>query len=83
MAFAPAVSIEYWQDLAERHTQVLTEQRSLDAPLACLISNNIETAIDMMNEREEYQDAKVVQAMKMTGIFKSILDKIRSKDGCN
>ena len=55
----------------------------MDAPLACLISNNIETAIDMMNEREEYQDAKVVQAMKMTGIFKSILDKIRSKDGCN
>ena len=23
MAFAPAVSIEYWQELAERHAQIL------------------------------------------------------------
>jgi len=36
-----------------------------------------------MNIREEYQDAKVVKAMQMTGVFKSILEKIRSKDGCN
>jgi len=33
----------------------------------------------MLKEREEYQDAKVVKAMQMTGIFKNVLDKIRSK----
>ena len=83
MAFAPAVSIEYWQDLAERHTQVLTEQRSLDAPLAALISNNCDQAIEHMKEREEFQDAKVVKAMQMTGIFKNVLSKTRSKEGEN
>ena len=62
---------------------MLTEQRSLDAPLASLVSNNIDQAIEQMNIREEYQDAKVVKAMQMTGVFKSILEKIRSKDGCN
>ena len=36
-----------------------------------------------MNEREEYQDAKVVKAMQMTGIFKKVLSKIRSKEGMN
>ena len=36
-----------------------------------------------MNEREEYQDAKVVKAMQMTGIFKNVLEKTRSKDGSN
>ena len=83
MAFAPAVSIEYWQDLADRHSQVLNEQRSLEAPLAALVSNNIEQAIEHMNEREEYQDAKVVKAMQMTGIFKNVLEKTRSKENSN
>ena len=36
-----------------------------------------------MNEREEFQDAKVVKAMQMTGIFKSVLAKTRSKEGEN
>ena len=36
-----------------------------------------------MNEREEYQDAKVVKTIQMTGIFKNVLDKIRSKDQAN
>jgi len=36
-----------------------------------------------MNEREEFQDAKVVKAMQMTGIFKNVLEKIRSKEGEN
>lgn len=69
--------------MADRHSQVLNEQRSLEAPLAALVSNNIEQAIEHMNEREEYQDAKVVKAMQMTGIFKNVLEKTRSKDGSN
>jgi len=36
-----------------------------------------------MNEREEFQDAKVVKAMQMTGIFKSVLERTRSKEGEN
>ena len=83
MAFAPSVSIEYWQELAERHTQILIEQRSLEAPLAAIISNECGKAVDMLKEREEYQDAKVVKAMQMTGVFKNVLDKIRSKPGMN
>lgn len=83
MAFAPSVSIEYWQDLAVRHTQVLNEQRSLDAPLAALVSNDCEKAIEHMKEREEFQDAKVVKAMRLTGIFKNVLEKTRSKEGAN
>ena len=83
MTFAPSVSIEYWQELAERHTKILTEQRSLDAPLAAIISNECDQAVDQLKEREEYQDAKVVKAMQMTGIFRNVLDKTRSKEGMN
>ena len=36
----------------------------------------------LMN-REEFQDAKVVKAMQMTGIFKNVLEKTRSKEGEN
>jgi len=34
MAFAPAVSIEYWQELAERKANLLQEEGSADAPYA-------------------------------------------------
>ena len=63
MAFAPSVSIEYWQDLAERYADVMNESRSLEAPAAALICNNCDLAVQIMNDREEYQDAKVVKAM--------------------
>ena len=36
-----------------------------------------------MHEREELQDAKVVKAMQMAGIFKNVLDKTKSKEGMN
>ena len=55
----------------------------MEAPLAALVSNNVEQAIEHMREREEYQDAKVVKAMQMTGIFRNVLEKIRSKEGMN
>jgi len=55
----------------------------MEAPLAALVSNNIDQAIEHMNEREEFQDSKVVKAMQMTGIFKNVLEKTRSKDGSN
>ena len=55
----------------------------MEAPLAALVSNNVDQAIEHMKEREEYQDAKVVKAMQMTGIFRNVLDKIRSKEGMN
>ena len=51
--------------------------------MAALVSNNIDQAIEHMNEREEYQDAKVVVAMRLTGIFKSVLEKTRSKENMN
>ena len=62
---------------------MLAEQRDIEAPLAALVSNNCEQAVEYMKEREEYQDAKIVKAMQMTGIFKNILEKVRSKDGMN
>ena len=37
----------------------------------------------MLTEREEYQDSKVIKAMQMSGIFKKVLTKIRSKEGMN
>ena len=54
MAFAPSVSIEYWQDLAERYAAVMNEQRNLEAPSAALIANNCDQVIQMLTEREEY-----------------------------
>ena len=47
------------------------------------LSESIVKDFSHMREREEYQDAKVVKAMQMTGIFRNVLEKIRSKEGMN
>ena len=81
MAFAPSVSIEYWQELAERHTAVLEGQQSLEAPLAAIVSNQCDKAVQMFVQNEEYEDGKVVKALQMCGLMRSTLDKIQLKDG--
>ena len=81
MAFAPSVSIEYWQELAERHTAVLEENASLEAPLAAIVSNQCDKAVQMFVHNEDYEDAKVVKALQMCGLMRSALDKIQIKEG--
>lgn len=47
MAFAPAVSIEYWQELAERHAKILEQQNHEGAALASIVSNDCDRAIEI------------------------------------
>ena len=43
------------------------------------MANQCEKAVKIFEEQEDYQDAKVVTSMQLTGVFRSVLDKIRSK----
>ena len=79
MAFAPAVSIEYWQELAERHTKFLSDKQSEKAPQAALISNQCNLAVKLFMDREDFEDGKVLRALQLTGTFKSVLDDFVSK----
>lgn len=46
MAFAPAVGIEYWQEVSERHAKHLENQGKLDeSGIAWIVSNNCDRAI--------------------------------------
>jgi hypothetical protein len=48
IAFAPAVGIEYWQELTERHAILLEKQGNLDeAALACIVANKCDIAIEI------------------------------------
>lgn len=33
----------------------------------------------MLVRQEEFEDGKLIKALQLTGVFKSLLDKIRSK----
>ena len=79
LAFAPSVSIEYWQELTERHTRVLEEEQSLEAPLAAIVSSESDKAVRILRENGEVADAKVVKAISMTGAFAGVLSKVKSK----
>ncbi len=49
MGFAPAVSIEYWQELSMRHANYLENHNELEsAAIAHLVANNCDQAIDLM-----------------------------------
>lgn len=79
MCFAPAVSIEYWQEVAERHAKYLEQKNDESVTNAYLISNNCDKAVQMMAQNKEYEDGKLIKAMQLTGGFRSILDKLKSK----
>ena len=64
MAFAPGVSIEYWQELAERHALALEQAgNEEDAPLAFIVSNNCDRAVEHFQASEDYEDGKLVKAL--------------------
>jgi len=81
MAFAPAVSIEYWQELSERHTEELRAAGNDKAPVAALISNQCNLAVQLFMKSEDFEDGKVLRALQLTGSFKSVLDSVRSRPG--
>jgi hypothetical protein len=42
------VGIEYWQELTERHANILEKQGKLDeAAIACIVANKCNTAIEI------------------------------------
>ena len=81
LAFAPAVSIEFWQELSEEHVRILQEKESGDVVLKAIVANQCDKAIKQLELQEDFEDAKVVKAMQLTGVFKSVLKKIKSIDG--
>ena len=82
MAFAPSVSIDYWQELAERHAAILAEKQSLEAPLAAIVSNQCDKAVELFVANEDYEDAKVVKALQMCRLMTNALDRIKLREGC-
>ena len=50
LAFAPAVSIEYWQELSEKHAKILQEKESSEAVFAAIVSNECNKAIKLMEQ---------------------------------
>lgn len=80
LAFAPAVNIEYWQELSERHASILEKSGKLEeAAIAAIIANKCDTAIELFAHNEDYEDGKLVKALQLAGVFKSVLDTVKSK----
>jgi len=80
LAFAPAVGIEYWQEVSERHSKHLEQLGRLEeSAIACIVANQCERAIETFSQLEEYEDGKLVKALQLTGVFKSVLDTLKSK----
>lgn len=80
LAFAPGVSIEYWQELAVRHANILSQEGKEQAAIASIVCDKLDDAVGLFQMREEFEDGKLVRALHLTGGFSSVLSKIRSKD---
>ena len=53
----------------------------MEAPLAAIVSNQCDKAVQMFVENEDYEDGKVVKALQMCGLLRNTLDKIQLKQG--
>ena len=47
LAFAPGVSIDYWQVLAERHAKVLSEECKEEAAIAKIVCDKLDDAVSL------------------------------------
>ena len=47
LAFAPGVSIEYWQELAVRHAQILNQEGNEQAAIASIVCNKLDDAVGL------------------------------------
>ena len=54
MAFAPSVSVEYWQELAERRASKELEENGQEAQTALIVGNLSEQAIKIAVENQDY-----------------------------
>ena len=80
LAFAPGVSIEYWQELAERHAHILNQEGKEDAAIASIVCDKLDDAVGIFQNREEFEDGKLVRALHLTGGFTSVLNKTKLRD---
>lgn len=80
LAFAPGVSVEYWQELATRHAAILSQEGKEQAALASIVCDKLDDAVGLFQMREEFEDGKLVRALHLTGGFSSVLSKFKSRD---
>jgi len=77
LAYAPAVSMDYWKECMQKYGQWLGkhEERFIEAPLPYIAINEVDTAIDILTEAEEFEDSKLVRALKIAGVYKDVLSQ--------
>jgi hypothetical protein len=64
------VSYEYWKTLTYRYSQYLTKEKNSDAINYSILAGNIDSALEMLIRREEYEDAKLINILKIMGKYK-------------
>ena len=63
MAFAPAVSIEYWQELAERRAELTYKQETEDAAYTAIVADQLDKVAEIFEANEEHDNAKLVKSL--------------------
>ena len=77
LAFAPAVSMGYWKECMQKYGEWLEqhEERFTECALPYIAINQIDTAVEMLTANEEYEDSKLVRALKVAGVYQDVMAK--------
>ena len=62
LAFAAGVSMEYWQNVAQRYAQFLSQNEKQDATLVYLAAGKVDKAIEFSLKRGDNADALLIAA---------------------
>jgi len=62
LAFSAGVSMEYWQNVAQRYAQFLSQNEKQDATLVYLAAGKVEKAIEFSLKRGDNSDALLIAA---------------------
>jgi len=75
LAFAPACSMVYWQELKQRYAQKLAEEGAEEAPLYMIASGQPQDSVDYFVKRESFRDALTIAASCSQNMLPSCVDK--------
>jgi hypothetical protein len=69
---APNVSLSYWRELVKKYKDYCVEKSNKNKLIASLITGEIQPALKILSEAEEYEDAKMIWLTRRGGSVKIV-----------
>jgi len=80
LSLAPAVSMQYWKKLAHEYADFLQREQNERATSYYVATGDASSAINMYQERQQYEDAYLIAKVYSDGSYPSFSTEVDARD---